>query len=260
MQAEKRYVNGKWLSSPPSLVLLCEKTKVVLTPPVFDQDGKDEYFFRIITLRTANREDRAEALGGKEVKEPIEVQPDIPDRRPSIMKPTEQKTVAPTITTVPKPEVEKVEEETTPTLPAANEDHQRFLITPTCPKCGDTLIPNRGLFCQGCGVRLSTELAVHPELVIIIKRKDYEKLAVHVKQAANAAWTKCMKGRKVDRTLSSMGQNIFLITITDELRASNENAEQELDSILVDTGIGRLTTDPYELREAHKMLQQKPTQ
>lgn len=65
MEAEKRYVNGKWVTFSPSLVLLCEKTKVVLSAPVFDENGKDEYFFRVITLRTANREDRVEALAGK---------------------------------------------------------------------------------------------------------------------------------------------------------------------------------------------------
>jgi len=37
------------------------------------------------------------------------------------------------------------------------------------------------------------------------------------------------------------------------LHSCTETAEQELDRILEETGIGRVTTDPYELREAHRM-------
>lgn len=271
MQAEKRYVNGKWVVFPPSVVLLCDRTKVVLSPPVFDPDGKDVYFFRIITLRTTSREDRVEALAGKEVKETIEVQPNMPDfRPPPTLKPTEQpatireKATAPTVTTVPpKPAIEEIEKETNPTVPATpqpSEDRQRFLISPTCPKCSSVLTPCRGLFCQGCGARLPADVGVHPELVVVIKKSDYEKLAVHLKQSVNAAWSKFMKGRKVDKTLNTMGQNIFLVAIKDEVRTSTETAEQELDRILEETGIGRVTSDPYELREADRMLSNKQNQ
>ena len=103
-------------------------------------------------------------------------------------------------------------------------------------------------------------MGVHPKLVIAIKKATYEKLAVHLKQAVNAAWTKFMKGRKVDKTLLSMGQNIFLVAIKDEVRTSTETAEEELGRILEETGIGRVTSDPYELREADRMLSKKQNQ
>jgi hypothetical protein len=270
MQAEKRYVNGKWLTFSPSLVLLCERTKVVLSPPVFDQDGKDVYFFRVITLRTANREDRVEALAGKEVKEPIEVQPNMSDNRPPpIIKLIEQpatipaKATAPTGTSVPpKPATEKTEEETKPKVPAApqrSEDRQRFLISPTCPKCSTVLAPCRGLFCQACGARLPADVGVHPELVVVIKKSDYEELATHLRQEVSVAWSKMLRGREIRKKVMSVGENIFLITIRDELRTSTEDAEQELDRLLTETGIGRLTADRYELREAHKMLDGTPS-
>jgi hypothetical protein len=269
MEAEKRYVNGKWLTFSPSLVLLCEKTKVVLSAPVFDENGKDEYFFRVITLRTANREDRVEALAGKEVKEQIEVQPNMPDYRPPpTLKQTGQpampeKVMVPAVATVSRPTTERIEEETKPTVPATpqpSEDRQRFLINPTCPKCSSVLTPCRGLFCQGCGARLPADVGVHPELVVVIKKVTYEKLAVHLKQSVNAAWTKFMKGRKVDKTLFSMGQNIFLVAIKDEVRTSTETAEEELGRILEETGIGRVTSDPYEIKKADKMLIDKQDQ
>jgi hypothetical protein len=271
MEAEKRYVNGKWVVFPPSVVLLCDRTKVVLSPPVFDQDGKDVYFFRIITLRTTSREDRVEALAGKEVKEPIEVQPNMPGfRPPPTLKPIEQpatipeKATAPTITTVlPEPAIEEIEKGTKPTVPATpqpSEDRQRFLISPTCPKCLAILVPGRGIFCQACGVRLPADVGVHPELVIVIKKSDYEKLAVHLKQGVNAAWTRLVRGRKVEKTLYSMGQNLFLIVVADEVRTSTLAQEEELNDILTETGIGRVTSDLYEICEARKMLNNKQDQ
>jgi hypothetical protein len=253
-QQEVKYLNGKRIPLRTSTILLCERVKLVLSPPVIAEanNGKDlAYFNRVFAVLQPNRNDRADALAGREVQEPIEIEFDVPIR-PERSTPT-------TTVTVPKPAVEKVEEETKPKVPAApqpSEDRQRFLINPVCPKCSTVLTPGRGLFCQGCGVRLPAELAVHPEIVVVIVRKEYDQLAIPVKQSVNAAWTRFMKGRKVSRTLRSMGQNIFLMTIEDEWRASSENTEQELDRIIVDAGIGRTTTDPYELKEAHKMLEQ----
>jgi 16S rRNA C967 or C1407 C5-methylase (RsmB/RsmF family) len=72
------------------------------------------------------------------------------------------------------------------------------------------------------------------------------------------AWTRLLKGRKVDKTVNSMGQTLFIITVQDETRTSTLTDEQKFDNILTDTGIGRLTTDQYELKEAHKMMDRKP--
>jgi hypothetical protein len=138
-------------------------------------------------------------------------------------------------------------------------DLQRFTITPKCPRCSADLAPGRGLYCQKCRHKLPPELAVHPEIVVAIKRKEYDHLATHLKQAANVAWNQLLKGRRVNKTVNSMGQNMFIITVQDETRTSTLTDEQKLDSILTDTGIGRVTTDPYELREAHRMTNRKPS-
>jgi hypothetical protein len=56
----------------------------VLSPPVIEYVGKEKelsYSYRILTVRTANREDRTDALIGQEVKETIEVQENVPDLR-----------------------------------------------------------------------------------------------------------------------------------------------------------------------------------
>lgn len=269
-QKERRWLNAKWITYPTSVILLCEKIKLVLSPPTIDHDGENlYYYFRVKTVLTANREDRIDAMTGRQVDEPIEVEENVPDIRlppPPIVRPVEQpatileKATAPTATTVPpKAAIEKETKPTVPTTPLhPNDDHQRFIITPTCLKCDDKLVPERGLYCQHCGVRLPCELAVHRELVIAIKKKDYDKLATHLKQKVSVAWSRMLHGREIRKKVVSVGENIFLITIKDELRTSTEDAEQELDRLLIETGIGRLTADPYELREAHKMLDGRP--
>jgi hypothetical protein len=269
-QQEKKYLNAKWVTYPTSIILLSGNVKLVLSRPIIVCDGKDLYYYnRIITVLRPNRNDRADALAGNEVKEPIEIEPDMPDSRP--IKQAEQPakasaTASLTTITAPSKPVQAVAEKTisrvptTPPQPSSSDDSQRFLINPTCPKCSTILNPGRGIFCQACGVRLPADVGVHRELVVVIKKTDYEKLAVHLKQSVNAAWTKFMKGRKVNKTLNSMGQNLFLVAIEDEARTSTETAEQELDRILEETGIGRVTSDPYELREADKMMSNKQNQ
>ena len=264
-QQEVKYLNGKRIPLRASTILLCERVKLVLSPPVMTEanNGKDfAYFNRVFAVLQPNRNDRADALAGREVQEPIEIEFDVPIR-PERSTPT-------TTVTVPKPEekpqepivTEKGErrgadEEPKRSLSVEDKDRQKFMITPLCSRCGGRLVPERRLYCQHCGVRLPAETAVHPEIVVVIRRKEYDQLAIPVKQSVNAAWTRLMRGRKVDRTLYSMGQHIFLVTIKDEARTSTETTEQELDGILVEAGIGRTTTDPYELREARKMLMEQ---
>jgi hypothetical protein len=269
-QSERRFVNGKWITYPPSVILLCDKIKLVLSVPKFDLNGKETYYYyRILTVRTPNREDRTDAMTGSEVSEPIQVQENMPDSRLTVIRPVEQPAMASTTATAttataPSTPAKTVTEKPKPTVPAVppqpsrDDDRQRFLISPTCPKCSSVLTPCRGLFCQRCGVRLPAETAVHPEILVVIRRKDYDKMATHLKQATNVAWNQLLKGRKVTRTLNSMGQNLFIITVQDETRTSTLIDEQKLDSTLIDAGIGRLTTDAYELREAHRMTDQKP--
>jgi hypothetical protein len=372
---ERRYVNNKWIEYPPSTILLVGNSKVVLAKPRMNKENfYSEIKYVILTVLTATRNDRAEALAGSEVNEKIRIydhgllpatiptttetappaparpedtrtalrekaqqlntkqhrtptpvqqlldriqrgatvyfcrqtsdiiatsmtgapcetckQPTTFDTHPQVKRvmrrgrsdtpyycettgslivgdettrycelcgePNSTHRLNPITTQTPKPQ--HAEKETT-TAPKENEDKQRFIITPQCPQCNTSLVPNRGLYCPHCNHKLPPELAVHPEVLVAIKRKDYDKLATHLKQATNVAWNQLLKGRKVTRTLNSMGQNLFIITVQDETHTSTLTDEQKFDSTLIDTGIGRLTTDPYELREAHRMTDRKP--
>jgi len=269
-QQEKKYLNTKWVTYPTSIILLSGNVKLVLSKPIIAYEEKDLYYYnRIITILRPNRDDRTDALAGNEIKEPIEIEPDMRDSR--LIKQVEQPTKASataslTAITVPSKPVQAVAEKTasrvptTPPQPSSSDDRQRFLISPTCPKCSTILTPGRGIFCQACGVRLPADVGVHPEIVVAIKKSDYEKLATYLKQAVNAAWTRLMKGRKVDKTLYSLGQNLFLIVVADEVRTSTLAQEEELNDILTETGIGRVTSDLYEICKARKMLNNKQNQ
>jgi hypothetical protein len=121
--------------------------------------------------------------------------------------------------------------------PEQSEDKQRFIIVSACPRCGDRLVPSRGVYCQHCGTELPDEVAVHKEVVVAIKVEDYKKLAVHLKQQLNVAWSQLTCGRMVEK-VSSLGQNIFLITVADEMRTSTVIQEKRLDELLAEAGIG----------------------
>ena len=408
-QKYQQKLNGKTITNDPSIILLCGNLKLILSVPIIDHNEEGLFYYnRIITIQNPTRYDREDALSGREIKDPIEVQGNTPNslnyprdittptetetqatlqrkaeqlKKPPAPKmtttapqptpppaplsqedtrtalreraqqpntkqhrtptPTQQlldriqrgdtvyfcpqtsdiiatnKTGAPCETckqpttpnthppvtrvlrrgradtpyycettsclivgdetmrycelcgkpnnthklnpiTTQTPQPQHAEKETTTTAPKENEDKQRFIITPRCPLCSTNLVPGRGLYCPQCNHKLPPELAVHPEVVIVIRRKEYDRLATHLKQATNVAWNQLLRGRKVDKTISSMGQNLFIITVQDENRTSTLADEQKLDNILTDTGIGRLATDAYELREAHRMTDQKP--
>jgi hypothetical protein len=291
-QTERRYLNAKWVEYPPSTILLAGNCKAVLARP---RPSKDNFYneiqYVILTVLTVSKDDRAEALKARELDEPIkifdhgllparlvqgnapnnlhhpprDITTPTPEPAPSAPAPPEVVRAAPrertqqlSQVTTPEPKTQRTEKATTATPREEDQDKQRFIITPKCPRCNTNLAPGRGLYCQQCSLKLPPELAVHPELVVVIIRKEYDKLATHLKQATNVAWNQLLKGRKVTRTLNSMGQNLFIITVQDETRTSTLTDEQQLDNILIDTGIGRLTTDAYELREAHRMTDQKP--
>ena len=160
------------------------------------------------------------------------------------------------VTSPPEPSLtaKKERQTTAPTsLPQQDNDRQRFIITPLCPRCHDKLVPERGVFCQHCGAELPDELGVHKEIVVAIKVADYKKLAVHVKQRVCLAWSHFVKGREVQK-VSGLGQNIFVIAVVDEMRTSTVAQEKRLDDLLKETGIGRTSVDPYEVKQAHAML------
>lgn len=265
----KEWVNGKSVAYPPAIILLNEKVKLILSVPVIDYDGEGLYYYnRIITIKNATRDDRADALSGREVKEPIEIRLNMPNNRlppPHIITPIQLPTLAPTPVTTTSPTLttappepsstaKKERQTTAPTsLPQQDHDRQRFIIIPTCPACGNKLVPERGVYCQTCSHKLPSELAVHRELVISIKVEDYKKLAVHVKQQVCLAWSQLVKSRKVEK-VSSLGQNIFLVSVDDEMRTSTVIQENRLAELLAETAIGCLSFDPYEAKQARRML------
>jgi hypothetical protein len=266
-QQERRHLNGRWVTHPASIILLSGNVKLVLSKPILAHDGKDLYYYnRIITVLEPHRNDRVDALAGREVTESIEVERDMPYMPPGSLTPTIKmakvvKGQVPETAAAEKEETEAHEKPEKP-VPVQDEDRQKFLITPTCPKCHARLVPSRGIHCQGCGVRLPDELAVHQEVVVAIRPEDYRALAVHLKQELNVAWKQLIKGRRVEK-ICSLKQVIFLISLEDEVRSSTLPQEKKFDELLAQTQIGRLTADQYEIREVHKMLtpgQPKSTQ
>ena len=369
-QKYQQKLNGKTINNSPSIILLCGNLKLILSIPIIDHNPEGLYYYnRIITIQNPTRYDREDALTGREIKDPIEVQNNTADNLNyprDITTPTQPLTPAPaptldpqtilhektqplTITPAQKllnsiqqgatayfcprtsdviathkpgapcetckqpttpnthPPISKILKrgkantlyycettsclivgdetprycelcgkpnkthklthlttqtlqpptEATTTTPKETENKQP-LVTPKCPLCSTNLAPSRGLYCPHCNHKLPPELAVHPEVVVAIKRDAYNQLATHLKQSTNIAWNRLLKGRKVDKTINSMGQNLFIITVQDENCTSTLTDEQKLDSILTDIGIGRLTADPYELKEARRMMDQKP--
>jgi hypothetical protein len=100
---------------------------------------------------------------------------------------------------------------------------------------------------------LPPELGVHREVVVAIIIENYKKLAKCHMRKVNLALTRLMQGRKLERVITSMGQRILLVTVEDELRASTISQEEILNDLLVGTGIGRLSSDIYEVKQANEM-------
>ena len=258
----KEWVNGKAIPYPPSIILISGNMKVVLSLPLFEE--KDGSHHRIITIKNTRREDRADALAAAEVKEPIKVEGNMSHARSlpqRITKPTEpSKPVPPSVTapaaTVTTPPAEASLTRKNPVHDGESQeenDRQRFMITPICPKCRTNLVPQRGAYCQSCGYVLSPELAVHQEVVVSIMIEDYKRLAKYLIHKVNRALGKLMQGRKLKRVITSMGQRILLVTVEDEMRTSTVAEEEILNDLLVETGIGRLSADIYEVKQAHEM-------
>jgi hypothetical protein len=62
-----------------------------------------------------------------------------------------------------------------------------------------------------------------------------------------------MAGRKLEKVITSMGQRILLVRVEDEMRTSTVSQEEILNDLLLETGIGRLSSDTYEVKQAHEM-------
>jgi len=257
----KEWVNGKAIPYPPSMILISGNMKVILSLPLFEE--KHDSYHRIITIKNTRREDRADALAAAEVNEPIKLEGNTPHARsspPRITKPTEPpRPIPPSVPTATETvtaaaESSLAERKVISDRESQQEnDRQRFVITPTCPKCATTLVPQRGVYCQNCGHPLPPEIAVHREVVVSIKIEDYKLLAKYLIHKVNRALEGLMQGRKLERVITSMGQRILLVTIEDEMRTSTVAQEAILSDLLIETGIGRLSADIYEVKQAHEM-------
>jgi hypothetical protein len=257
----KEWVNGKAIPYPPSVILISGNMKVILSLPLFEEEH--DSYHRIITIKNTRREDRADALAATEVNEPIKLEANTPRARsspPRITKPTEPpKPIPPSVPTATETVTAATESSLTGRKTIDDResqeenDRQRFVITPTCPECAAMLMPCRGVYCQNCGRPLPPEVAVHQELVVSIKIEDYKRLAKYLIHKVDRALEGLMQGRKLERAITSMGQRILLVTVEDEMRTSTATQEQILSELLVETGIGRLSTDTYELKQAHEM-------
>jgi hypothetical protein len=262
LQAEKKWINGREVTFKPSTIMLCERVKLVLSVAKLTRDG-ESFYSQVLAILEPNRYDRADALAGREVTEKIEVEPDI------VCSPTERPT--PTITAPLKATKEQVREATVTKkeevradekpakAPAVQEDHQRFLIAPVCPACGGKLLPERGQFCQACGIKLPNTLAVHKELVVSIDVNRYNELPIYLKQRMNAAWSHLIRGRRVQK-VSSLGCNVFLLAIEDEMRTSTSTDEKRFEELLLETGTGTISDDKFEVKQAHVILASKHPQ
>jgi hypothetical protein len=255
----KEWVNGKAIAYPPSMILLAGNIKAILSLPL--PGGREASYNRVITIKNTRRDDRADALAGTEVKEPIEVEGNRwngtsppPITRPTEpSKPVPPSAAAPTVTTAPA-EASLTEEKAIHDLESQEEnDRQRFIIAPICPECRTTLVPRRGIYCQNCGHVLPPEIAVHEEVVVSIKIEDYKRLARYLIHKVNRALGALMAGRKLEKVITSMGQRILLVRVEDEMRTSTVCQEEILNDLLLETGIGRLSSDTYEVKQAHEM-------
>jgi hypothetical protein len=259
----KEWVSGKAIAYPPSMILVSGNIKAILSLPL--PGGRDASYNRVITIKNTRRDDRADALAGTEVKEPIEVlgsrwngtSPPPITRPTEPSKPVPPSAAAPTMATMPA-EASLTEEKAIRGCESQEEnDRQRFVITPTCPVCTRVVVPERGIYCQNCGRPLPPEVAVHRELVVSIKIEDYKKLAKYLIHKVNRALEGLMQGRKLEKAITSMGQRILLVTVEDEVRTSTVTQEAILGDLLIETGIGRLSADIYEIKQAHEMTDSK---
>lgn len=96
---------------------------------------------------------------------------------------------------------------------------------------------------------------VHCNVVVAIKLGKYKELAEHLKGEINLAWSKLARGRIVRRVCIG-NTTIFLLAIDSSAREVGSILdEKNLDEALIETGVGRVATDPYEVRFALRMVE-----
>jgi hypothetical protein len=125
---------------------------------------------------------------------------------------------------------------------------------PICPFCGCHVGASgeRGLTCPECGRELPKHLAVQQEIAVALKDEAYHGLLDAQKQPINAEWAIVKRGRTV-REAQWEGETVFLLTLTDDDHPSTVADFEQLNELLTESGCGRVTTDPYELKLLHRL-------
>jgi hypothetical protein len=125
---------------------------------------------------------------------------------------------------------------------------------PLCPSCGGRLIPRRGVFCERCGVKLPSSLAVPVEVAVELQERLFLRLPQFQRDLVNAAYSRVAEGR--DERRVRVGENVSVIhlQVRDEWAASTVEVLNRLHESLQEAGVGRVTTDPYELQLVRKRL------
>jgi len=127
---------------------------------------------------------------------------------------------------------------------------------PICPLCGCHVGASgeRGLTCPECGRELPKHLAVQQEVLVAVKDKAYHALLDAQKQPINAAWATVKRGRTV-REAEWKGETVFLLTVIGDDHASTVADFEQLNELLAESGCGRVTSDPYELKLVHRLAE-----
>lgn len=124
-----------------------------------------------------------------------------------------------------------------------------------CPGCGCNLhVSDRAVNCPECRQTLSKHLAVQREALVAVKDKAYHALLDAQKQPINAAWATVKRGRAV-REAEWERETVFLLTVIDDDHASTVADFEQLNELLAESGCGRVTTDPYELKLLHRLAE-----
>jgi hypothetical protein len=99
----------------------------------------------------------------------------------------------------------------------------------------------------------AVEFLAHHELVVVIRFKVYFKLPSDERDAINFAWADLMHGREIEKKVEGADEALFLVTVIDEKQANTAVSEEPLSELLQETGVGCLTTDPYEVELARRL-------
>jgi len=266
-QPFQRRVAGRTVTLGVSDCLLSGDWKLILATP--RNPASSDWDADVVSVVQPSRNDRTEALAGVEVNERIQIlssnhQPAASRTGQPVraaVKPVKPRvgSVCERCGYVSRPVARFCESCGAPVVPLTAKEPSLTAGKPplACPTCGASLLPNRGLYCAKCGVQLPAELAVRREVVVAVKGPVWDKLTAWDRQTVEAAWKLLRKGRRMEKVWMEHGekkQGIFLFTVEDEQDASSVAVEQQLDEVLQNLGLGRVVTDPYELKQARRMI------